>query len=166
VATFVAFPILIGLMILQSAVVSRVPLLQGTPDLLLLAILGWALQRRAQTAWQWSVIGGLIYTLVSALPTGIALGGYAASTGLALAMRRRVWQLPILAMFIATFLGTLITQGLELAALKAIGNPIPVGQAINLVVLPGLFLNMLLAGPAYALLHELAEWIYPESLEV
>ena len=165
-ATIIAFPILVGLMIVQSAVLSRVPLLRGTPDLLLLAILGWALQRRVQTAWQWGVIGGLIYTLVSALPPGIALAGYAASTGLALALRQRVWQLPVLAMFIATFLGTLITLGLELAALKVVGNPIPIGPAINLIILPGLFLNMLLAGPAYALLHELAGWLYPETLEV
>ncbi len=165
-AVFMAFPILIGLMVLQSAVVSRVPLLHGTPDLLLLAILGWALQRRVQTAWHWSVIGGLIYTLVSALPVGVALLGYAAATGLTLAVRRRVWHLPLLAMFIVTFLGTLIFQALALVSLRAVGDPIPIGQAINLIILPGLLLNMLLAAPAYALLRDLAGWLYPDVLEV
>jgi hypothetical protein len=32
--------------------------------------------------------------------------------------------------------------------------------------LPGILLNLLLAIPAYGLLHELANWIYPEELEV
>jgi rod shape-determining protein MreD len=165
-AVFIAFPLLIGLMVLQSAVISRVPLLHGTPDVLLLAILGWALQRRVQTAWHWSVIGGLIYTLVSALPVGVALAGYAAATGLTLALRRRVWHLPILAMFIVTFLGTLIFQALALISLRVVGNPIPITQAINLIILPGLLLNMLLAAPAYALLRDLAGWLYPDVLEV
>jgi rod shape-determining protein MreD len=153
-------------MILQSSIVSRIPLLFGTADLPLLAIIAWALQKRVRTAWQWSLIGGLMFSLASALPFGIPILGYSLSTGLALLLRRRVWQVPILAMFVTTFLCTLITQGIALIALRLVGDPIPIGESFNLIILPSVLINLLLAVPVYALISDLAKWLYPEELEV
>lgn len=153
-------------MILQTSVVSRIPLLLGTADLALLAIIAWALQKRVTTAWQWSLIGGMMFSLASALPLGVPLLGYGLSTGLALLLRRRVWQVPILAMFLTTFLCTLITQGIALIALLVVGDPIAVGEAFNLIILPSVIINLLLAVPIYALISDLAKWLYPEELEV
>lgn len=165
-ATFVAVPILGGLMMIQSGILSQVPLLRGIPDLLLLALAAWALQKRVHTAWQWAIIAGLAYQLVSALPSGIPFIGYALTVGISLALRRRVWQAPILAMFIGTFLSTLIFQGLSFLSLRVIGAPISPIESINLVLLPSLLLNLLLAAPAYAMISDLANWLYPEILEV
>lgn len=165
-ATLIAIPILGSLMILQTSVVSRIPLLLGTADLALLAIIAWALQKRVTTAWQWSLIGGMMFSLASALPLGVPLLGYGLSTGLALLLRRRVWQVPILAMFLTTFLCTLITQGIALIALLVVGDPIAVGEAFNLIILPSVIINLLLAVPIYALISDLAKWLYPEELEV
>jgi rod shape-determining protein MreD len=164
-ATFVAIPILTCLMILQGSILSRIPLLRGTPDLLLLALVGWALQKRVQTAWQWCIIASILFTLVSALPLGAALVGYVLATGIALLLRRQVWQVPVLALFVAVLLGTLASQGVSLAALRLVGDPLPLLQSFNLVVLPSALLNLLFAIPAYALLGDLANWLYPEELE-
>jgi rod shape-determining protein MreD len=153
-------------MILQTSIISRIPLLFGTADLPLLAIIAWALQKRVRTAWQWSLIGGLMFSLATALPLGVPILGYSLSTGLALILRRRVWQVPILAMFATTFLCTLITQGIALLALRLVGDPIPIGEAFNLIILPSVLINMLLAIPIYALISDLAKWLYPEELEV
>lgn len=164
--TLVALPILSVLMILQSGIVSRIPLLHGTPDLLLLFILAWALQKRVQTAWQWCLIGALIFSLVSALPLGTPLLAYGLATGVALILRRQVWQVPIVAMLLAVLLGTLISHAISVLALRVAGDPIPLLQALNLVTLPSAFLNLILAIPAYAMMGDLAGWLYPEELEV
>ena len=165
-ATLIAIPIFVALAILQSSIVSRMPLLQGTTDLILLTIIAWALQKKVETAWQWCIIGGLVTNIVSAVPFGVPLLGYALTTSIALALRRRVWQVPILAMFLVTFLGTIITQGLALAALRLSGSPIPVIEALNLVTLPSILLNLLFAILVYALVGELAGWLYREEIEV
>ena len=55
-----SIPTLALISILQSAVVSRLPLNQGAADLMLVLLAAIALQKRIHTAWQWSVIGGLI----------------------------------------------------------------------------------------------------------
>ncbi len=165
-ATFIAIPILTGLMLLQSGILSRIPLLHGTPDLLLLFILAWALQKRVQTAWQWCLIGAAIFGLVSALPLGTTLLAYGLATGIAQLLRRQMWQMPILAMLVAVLLGTLVSHMASLFALRVTGDPIPILQALNLITLPSAFLNLILAIPAYAMMGDLATWLYPEELEV
>lgn len=165
-ATFIAIPILTGLMLLQSGILSRIPLLHGTPDLLLLFILAWALQKRVQTAWQWCLIGAAIFGLVSALPLGTTLLAYGLATGIALLLRRQMWQMPILAMLVAVLLGTLVSHMASMFALRVTGDPIPILQALNLITLPSAFLNLILAIPAYAMMGDLATWLYPEELEV
>ncbi len=158
--------ILVGLAVLQSAVFSRIVLLHGTADLLLLAIIAWALHKRVETAWHWGAIAGLIISIISALPFGAALAGYLLATLIALLLRQRVWQTPILAMFIATFLGTVLTHAISLVSLRLVGSPLPIIEALNLVTLPSLLLNFLLAIPIFALITDLANWIYPEELEI
>lgn len=165
-AILIAIPLLSALLVLQSAIISHITLLHGSADLLLLAVIAWALQKRVDSAWYWSIIAGLMISFVSALPFGVALIGYPLITGLALLLRHRVWQVPILAMFLATFSGTVLIQALALFALRLSGDPLPILQAFNLITLPSILLNLLLAIPAYALLGDLAGWLYPEELEV
>ncbi len=165
-ASLIAIPILIALAVVQSAIVSQFQLLRGAPDLILLVLLAWALQKRVKTAWQWGIIGGLIAGLFSALPTGALLISYLLSVGLALLLRKRVWQVPVFAMVIAVFLATILTHVVSLIALRFVGNPISWEEALNLITLPSILLNLLLAIPAYALMGELADWLYPEELEL
>jgi len=162
----IAIPILSVLLILQSAIFSRVVLLKGTADLVLLALVAWALQKRTKTAWHWCIIGGLLVSYVSAVPLVAPLLGYIIAVGVALLLKQRVWQVPLLAMFVTTFFGTIIVQLIELAALRLSGVAIPFFQSINLVTLPSVMLNLLLALPFYALIGDLSNWLYPEELVV
>jgi len=165
-APLLAIPIITILAIYQSVLESRFQRLRGTPDLILLVILAWALQKRVKTAWQWGIIGGLIVSIFSALPAGAILIGYLLSVGLALLLKKRVWQVPVFAMVIAIFLGTVLTHVSALVALLLTGNPISWEEALNLITLPSILLNLLLAIPAYALVGELANWLYPEEIEL
>ncbi|MBN1145721.1 MAG: rod shape-determining protein MreD [Anaerolineales bacterium] len=165
-ATLIAVPILGFLLILQSAVFSRIPLLGGTTDLVLLAVIAWALHKRVQTAWHWGIIGGLMVSYASALPFGAILLGYLLAVALALAFRGRIWQLPILAVLIATFFGTMIVHLITLLVLRLLGSELPLMQTLNLITLPSVLLNLLLALPFYALLGDLANWLYPKELEM
>ena len=165
-ATLLAFPILSILLVLQSAVFSQIPLLQGTTDLILLALVAWSLQRRVQTAWQWGIIGGLLVGFVSAVPFVVYVVGYLLTVGLALLLRRRIWQVPLLAMFIATFIGTLVIHLATLVALRVSGTVLPLSASINLIILPSILLNLLLALPFFTLFSDLAKFLYPEELEM
>jgi rod shape-determining protein MreD len=165
-AVLIAVPVLALLVMIQSAVFSKIPLLQGTTDLVLVALLAWALQKRVRTAWFWAIMGGLLVGYVSALPFGAVLVGYLLAVGLAVLLKQRVWQVPILAMLVATFFGTLMVNLVVILALQLTDTPISFWEAINLVTLPSVLLNLLIAIPLYALFSDLANWLYPEPLEI
>ena len=66
-AILAALPVLGLLLMLQLAVVSRLPLINGTADLILLALAAWASQERVKSAWQWTVLAGAAVTFISGL---------------------------------------------------------------------------------------------------
>lgn len=164
-SAIIAVPILGALLILQTVILSQFPLLHGIADLVLLAVSAWALQKRVQTAWHWAVIGGLMVSFVSAIPYFIPLITYLLTTGLALLLRQRVWQVPILAMLITTLTGTLFYHALSIVLLRISGVLISIIQILNIITLPSLILNLLLAVPMYAVFSELAKIIYRQELE-
>jgi hypothetical protein len=75
--------------------------------------------------------------------------------------QRRVWQAPLLAMFTITFLGTILVSLLSIGMLSFSGVDVPISDVLGLVMLPGVLLNMLLAIPVYAVMRDLARWVYP-----
>jgi len=147
-------------------VVSRLPLLAGTADLILLVLVAWALQERVTTAWLWAAVAGLLVSYVSALPMFTPLVGYLVVTGIARLLQRRVWQTPILAMFVATVVGSLFYHLLSWFLLTFSGTPLPVDESISRVVLPALLLNILLSIPVYALVTDMANLVHPYELEI
>jgi rod shape-determining protein MreD len=158
--------ILFGILaILQSTIVSRMQLINGTADLILLFIVAWALQDKVESAWQWCVIGGLFASFYSALPFGTLVFGYLIATSIARTLKRRVWKAPYLAMLAATFIGTLVLQLVSLSARLLTGVNIPIISTLNIIFLPGLLLNLILAIPVYSIMRDVAGWLYPEELE-
>jgi hypothetical protein len=159
----VVFPLLVLVLIVQSAVASRIPLLSGAVDLPLLFIAAWALQERVESAWTWAVAAAILTAFFSAMTPVVYLAGYLLVVLMARFVQRQVWQLPILAMFTVSFLGTILLHLLSFAALRFLGVPLALEDALTLVTLPTLFLNFLLAIPVHSLMRDLAVWVYPSE---
>jgi rod shape-determining protein MreD len=160
-AILAAVPILGILLMLQLAVISRLPLINGTADLLLLALVAWALQEKVKTAWIWAALAGGAVTIISGLPYFVPLIGYLLVTLIARLLQRRVWQTPILAMFLTTILGTILYQFISIVALQTSGVPIAFDISLTHVMLPSALLNVILALPMYIVISDIAHWIHP-----
>jgi len=157
----IAVPIILLVVILQSAVISRVYLLSGIADLPLVMLAAWALQAEVDSAWHWALATGLLVGFVSGISWIVPVVGYLAIVTLAHIFQRRVWQAPLLAMFSITFLGTIIISLLSLAVLRFSGVSLPIGDVLGFLTLPSVLLNMLIAIPTYAVMRDLARWVYP-----
>lgn len=157
----VAVPVILLTVILQSAVISRVYLLSGIGDLPLVMVAAWALQEEVDSAWQWAAATGLLVGFISGIPWMVPVAGYLVIVGLARIFQRRVWQAPLLAMFSITFLGTIFVSLLSLVVLRFAGVPLPISDVLGLLTLPSVLLNMLLAIPIFAVMRDLAKWVYP-----
>lgn len=82
------------------------------------------------------------------------------------AFHNRVWQSPILGMFVVTFIATIVQNGISFLALQLANIPMSFNEAAGIVTLPSLLLNLLFALPVYLLINDLAHWVYPEENEL
>lgn len=165
IAALVSIPVLCIAIIVQSAIISRLPLLFGSGDLVLLVLVAWGLQERVTTAWFWMLVGGALVSLVSAIPFFVPFMGYGMVTLMVYILQRRVWQTPILVMFVATMAGTIIYHIITIFVLKFSGTPLDWVESLTLVTLSSSLINLLLALPVYAVMVELANWLYPAREE-
>jgi hypothetical protein len=156
----IAIPLLGLAAILQSAIASQFPLLGGTADLVLVLVAAWALQEAVTTGFHWAFLASVLVSLVSSLPWIIHFACYTSVVLLALLLQRRVWQVPMLAMFSITFVGTVMLHLATMAYLNLSGVDLPVGDSLGLITLPSVLLNMLIAIPIFAATRDLAGWVY------
>ena len=113
----------------------------------------------------WALVGGLMVSYVSAMPMFTPLIGYMIVVGIARIFQRRIWQIPILAMFAAAVLGTFLIQMLEIVVLFIFGRSITFQDSFTFVTLPSALLNLLLALPIYTVMADVAKWVYPREVE-
>lgn len=161
----VAFPILMLAVIIQSSIVSRIPLLRGYADLTLVIVIAWSLQEGVTTAWHWAVVAGALTSFVTGLPWSIPMSAFLAAIFLSTMLQKRLWQAPLIALFSVTFIASLFSHLLSFVYLNIIGASVPFTEAFSLVILPSLLLNLLIAIPVFRLLRDLAFWIYPTEEE-
>ena len=157
----IALPLLGLAVIVQSSIVGLFPLLGGTADVVLVLLTAWALQQAVSTGFHWAFLASVFMSLVSSLPWFVYFAAYGGLVLLAMVLQQRVWQVPMLAMFIVTFLGTALLHSLTLLYLYLSGSVVAVADALGVITLPSVLLNMLIAIPLYGLMRDLAGWVFP-----
>ena len=157
--------ILISVM-LQTAAISRLPLLNGVADLVLIVLTAWILQDETKQLWIWALLAGAMVAVVTGLPWIVPVVGYFGVGVIVWLLKKRVWQTPIMALFITIFTGTIFIHGLALGSLFIEGTFIPIEDGLTLVTLPSTLLNLLLALPVYVVVRDLSSWVHPGELEV
>jgi hypothetical protein len=162
-AILAAIPILVLTIILQTSIASRIMLLSGNADLVLLVVVAWALQERAHGAWIWGIGASLLVGLVSGAPLYIYLVGYLSVVGLARLLVHRIWQAPLLVMFAVTLIGTLELLMLTFIYRTILEVPLVLSEVFLQIFLPTILLNLLLAIPVHGIIHDLAIRLYPEK---
>ncbi len=78
----------------------------------------------------------------------------------------RIREFPVLGMLIATIGATFIQHMIEIIVLFIAGTQLPFNQSLVLVTLPSILLNLFFALPVYALVTDLARWIYPIEVQI
>ena len=149
---------------IQTSIIARVNLLNGSGDIVLLFLAAWGLQERVRGAWISGVMAGLLVGLISGNPWYIYLICYMGIVGLARILAHRVWQAPLLAMFTVTLTGTLVLHLLTYLARSIFELPLDFNLSFVQIILPSVLLNLLLAIPIHALIHDLANRVFPAQV--
>lgn len=164
-ANLLAIPILGILTMFQVGIVSRLPLLQGTADILLLAVVAWTLQKRVKNGWFWGAMAGAMVGLTSAIPPVVSVISYLLVVPLVQFFKRQVWQAPLLVMLLLVLISTLLQHGITIVTMLVNGTSLPILESLSIITLPSILLNLVLAVPFYVVMSDLANWLFPEEIE-
>jgi len=157
----IAVPVILLAVMIQTAIVSRITLLSGFADLPMVMLAAWALQDEVDTAWHWAVATGVLVGFVSGLVWFVPVISYIIVVGLAQSLQKRIWQAPLLGMFTVTFLGTLVVNGVSYLVLSISGISFSLSDVLGLITLPAILLNLFLGIVMYAVMRDVAHWVYP-----
>ena len=65
-SNLISIPVMLIFSVLQMTAISRINLLNGSADLILLAIAAWAIREKNNNVYTWALIGGLMISISSA----------------------------------------------------------------------------------------------------
>ena len=152
-------------LMLQYGIVSRTTMMSGAADLILLFVAAWSLHEHNKRMWILILIFAGFVGFASATPFFVPILVYLGIYLLSKLLNTWVWQTPLLAMFLLTFIGTLFQHVIYLMILWVTQTPFEWAQAFSVVTLPSVLLNMLLAIPVHALVQEMARSVYPKGMQ-
>jgi hypothetical protein len=153
---------LIITIMLQFGIVSRINLFSGTADLPLIFLASLGVLNDRKATWFWCGLAGMSISLISAMPYFVPFFAYLFVAGISQFLRKRMWETPILALFLVVFFGSVLQHQLYYIALLVDGTSISWVESLNMVTLPSILLNMLLAIPIYLLVHEISSLVKTE----
>lgn len=159
--------VLLGLLaVLQASLVNHLRLLDGRPDVVLLAVVGWSLAAGPGPAMTWGLIGGLFLDLLSGHPFGTCALTLTIIAYLTSRAASRFWSAHPLTPLAVILVASAVFYSTELAALLLMGHSLDLTYAALRVALPGTFLNLLLALPVSQLMESLHRMLFPPQVTV
>ncbi len=157
----IGIPTIALLAILQTSLVSHLRLLEGRPDLVLLAVVAWALTGRGQEAMILGFAGGLFLDAFSAVPLGVSSAALVIVAAIASYSEGQFWGINPIMQLAAVLVGSGVYYLIIILTLFATGQPLDLQLALGRIVLPGVFVNLLLALPTVQLAEGLENLLHP-----
>ncbi len=155
----VSIPIMMILSVLQMTAVSRITLLGGAADLLLLAIAAWGIHENAKNVYLWAIVGGFFVTIISGLPLFTPVIPYLFTAFLSRTLQVRFWQSPIISLVIVVLAGTVFQHIFSILVIQF--NGVDIGWRVSLsnITIPSILLNFIFLLPVYFIIDDLARWL-------
>jgi len=164
-AELLFYPVLLLLIIIESAIVRTLPLFNGTADLLILWLAAWGLHNKGKHVWIGAIFVALVMSFVSAIPWYAYFFIYLFVAFLSRYMNRHFWHNPMIALILVVFISSIVSGGVQFAALYVQGSSLQLLTVVKYVIIPSVFLNLLFAIPIYALVNDMALWVYPIEVD-
>jgi rod shape-determining protein MreD len=162
----IGVPFLALLAVLQSSILSYWRLLDGRPDLVLIAVVAWGLTGRARETMVWGLIGGLFLDLFSGLPVGTSSLVLVLIAYLASFLEGRFWEANLLLPLVVMLIASLVYHFFGFGAIVLSGRGIDFVMALSRIILPSTFLNLLLVLPVAQLAKSAYQRIFPPEVSI
>lgn len=157
---YLAIPILLAAVAVQSSVVPQFRIFSGQPDLVLLLVLAWAVHADLEEGLMWAFFGGISQDLMSYLPLGASALGLVVGVFTIYGVRRQIFQLNIIVVVAIVMIMAVLQQIIQLGVLTVTGWSVNLISVIRYALIPSLFYNLALILPVYLVVRLIQRRIY------
>jgi rod shape-determining protein MreD len=165
-AYLIGIPLVALLAIVQSSLLATLRILDGSADLVLIAVVSWSLTGRMHESMVLALAGGLFLDLLSGGPFGLTAIGLILVAYLVSFLEGRFWEANFLIpLGVMAAAAAIYHADLALAA-AVTGRPIDIPLAVSRVFLPSAFLDVMLSLPAAQLAVRMREALFPARVKV
>jgi len=161
---YVAIPVMVGLAVLQTAVLPRFPVLGLVPQLSFLVALSWALLRSLEEGLAWGFIAGISLDLFSIAPLGTTAVAYMAALFAVVSLIRVLPENRFFIPVVMAALGSIVYLLVYLIFMRLLGFSSSVETAVTLA--PLILLNAGFMLPVYWLIYSIDRVIHPRRVEL
>jgi hypothetical protein len=158
-----SIPIMLIFSVIQTVAVSRITLMGGSADIILLAIVSWGISEEDSSVFFWALVGGIFISFISAMPTAAVITSYLVIAGISRVFQKVLWQAPILAILLSSFIGTIVKFTIDIIALQLMGIELTLFESIKMALAPNIILNLFILFPVYLIVNDLARRISPKE---
>lgn len=162
----VGIPLLALLAMLQSAVLSHLTLLDGRPDLVLLAVVSWALAGEANEAMALGLLGGWSLDLLSSSPFGAQAIVLILIPYLVSFSEGRLWGANLLLAPAVGLAASVLFHLWGIGLLAITGREVDLAYAAGRVLLPSMILNAIVIVPIAQLAASLRRVVHPPEVSL
>jgi rod shape-determining protein MreD len=141
---YLSIPLLTGVALVQTVLLSRVNLWGARPDLMLLVVLVWSVVRDVREGLVWGFIGGLILDVFSGGPLGASILGLLSVALLAGQLWVRGIGSTVIRLLLLALVAVAAYHLVLLTILGWTGYAVGFGRALLRVVAPSALLNAVL----------------------
>lgn len=157
---YICIPILAIAAALQSSVIPHFRLFDGQVDLVFLLVMGWAVHAELEEGLFWAFAGGILQDLLSIAPLGTSCVGMIIVVFALDFLRRQLFGVNLIWLTGINISGTFLKLSLIYLILLIEGHAYDVLDLLRLVVLPGIFFNLVLMLPVYLVVRLIQRRIY------
>lgn len=163
-SVYIAIPLMTVLAVLETAVLSRLPLFGHVPQIPFLVALSWGLLHDLEEGITWAFVGGLILDLFSVGPTGLTAVVWMLGVTLALYIAQTFPTSRVLLPVLVAAVSTVMVLMLHFMLLRLFGYQTTWAMAVPLLPLAALHAILIL--PVYWLMYTVDKRLWPRRVQI
>jgi rod shape-determining protein MreD len=165
-SNYIGIPILVTAAILNVTVMAALQLGGGTPDLVFLLVVSWAMLVDLPHALFWAVVGGVTQDMLSVAPLGTSALGLVVVAFVADSIFGDVPRTNLLIPPVVAAAGTVVYHLGILAVLWLVDYRVPLERGLFYVTLPTVIYNTILIVPVFRILGMIHRWLTPHRVRL
>jgi rod shape-determining protein MreD len=163
---YIGIPLLILAAILDVTVMAKLRVGGGSPDLVFLLVVSWALLSTMQEALLWAMVGGVVKDVLSVAPLGTSALGLVIVVFMADSLFGTVRRNNLVIPPVVAAAGTVVYHLAILAVLQIVGYGLSLGEGLSYVTLPTVIYNTILILPVFRMAGLIHQWLTPRRVRL